>query len=126
MESNFSRVELNNGNLGWEAWLMGSLEEVIEEKGGGRELVMAMTSGVRLDKLMELAITWMDRDKFNRSINFFLFPLLVLMFIKLDLLFTSWIETNSAWFDYKNKVKSLFISFISRANIKRSSFENLT
>lgn len=87
MESNFSRVELNNGNLGWEAWLMGSLEEVIEEKGGGRELVMAMTSGVRLDKLMELAITWMDRDKFNRSINFFLFPLLVLMFIKLDLLF---------------------------------------
>ena len=63
---------------------------------------MAMTSGVRLDKLMELAITWMDRDKFNRltfSINFFLFPLLVLMFIKLDLLFTSWIETNSAWFD---------------------------
>lgn len=87
---------------------------------------MAMTSGVRLDKLMELAITWMDRDKFNRSINFFLFPLLVLMFIKLDLLFTSWIETNSAWFDYKNKVKSLFISFISRANIKRSSFENLT
>lgn len=87
MESNFTRVELNNGNLGWEAWLMGSLEEVIEEKGGGRELVMAMTSGVRLDKLMELAITWMDRDKFNRSINFFLFPLLVLMFIKLDLLF---------------------------------------
>lgn len=87
MESNFSRVELNNGNLGWEAWLMGSLEEVIEEKGGGRELVMAMTSGVRLDKLMELAITWMDRDKFNRSINFFLFPFLVLMFIKLDLLF---------------------------------------
>lgn len=73
MESNFSRVELNNGNLGWEAWLMGSLEEVIEEKGGGRELVMAMTSGVRLDKLMELAITWMDRDKFNRSINFFSF-----------------------------------------------------
>lgn len=48
---------------------------------------MAMTSGVRLDKLMELAITWMDRDKFNRSINFFLFPFLVLMFIKLDLLF---------------------------------------
>lgn len=87
MESNFTRVELNNGNLGWEAWLMGSLEEVIEEKGGGRELVMAMTSGVRLDKLMELAITWMDRDKFNRSINFFLFPFLVLMFIKLDLLF---------------------------------------
>lgn len=36
MESNFTRVELNNGNLGWEAWLMGSLEEVIEEKGGGR------------------------------------------------------------------------------------------
>lgn len=34
---------------------------------------MAMTSGVRLDKLMELAITWMDRDKFNRSINFFSF-----------------------------------------------------
>ena len=36
MESNFTRVELNNGNLGWGAWLMGSLEEVIEEKGGGR------------------------------------------------------------------------------------------
>lgn len=34
---------------------------------------MAMTSGIRLDKLMELAITWMDRDKFNRSINFFSF-----------------------------------------------------
>lgn len=59
----------------------------MRKRGEGGELVMAMTSGVRLDKLMELAITWMDRDKFNRSINFFLFPLLVLMFIKLDLLF---------------------------------------
>lgn len=59
----------------------------MRKRGEGGELVMAMTSGVRLDKLMELAITWMDRDKFNRSINFFLFPFLVLMFIKLDLLF---------------------------------------
>lgn len=51
----------------------GSLEEVIEEKGG---MVMAMTSGVRLDKLMDrLVITWMNRNKFSRSINslFFFF-----------------------------------------------------
>lgn len=48
----------------------GSLEEVIE-KGG---MVMAMTSGVRLDKLMDrLVITWMDRNKFTRSINFLFF-----------------------------------------------------
>ena len=45
----------------------------MRKRGEGGELVMAMTSGVRLDKLMELAITWMDRDKFNRSINFFSF-----------------------------------------------------
>lgn len=49
----------------------GSLEEVIEEKGG---MVMAMTSGVRLDKLMDrFVITWMDRNKFSRSINFLFF-----------------------------------------------------
>lgn len=45
------------------------MEEVIEEKGG---MVMAMTSGVRLDKLMDrLVITWMDRNKFSRSFFFF-------------------------------------------------------
>lgn len=49
----------------------GSLEEVIEEKGG---MVMAMTSGVRLDKLMDrLVITWMEINLADRLTFFFFF-----------------------------------------------------